>query len=74
MEQYNIVHDRTNATEHPLNGANNTNIYSAKVESTEVYPTPPEKIPDIIAYLSGRKEPDYVFNEAASNYGDITVY
>jgi hypothetical protein len=82
MEQYTVIHDRTNANEHPLAG--NPNIYTAKVENNEQYElTPenytvgytavPEKVPDIMAYLYTAR-PDYVFDEAVSNYGDITVY
>lgn len=82
MEQYTVIHDRTNANEHPLAG--NANIYTAKAESNEQYeltptnytigyPAAAERIPDIIAYLDAAR-PGYIFSEAASNYGDITVY
>jgi hypothetical protein len=107
MEQYTIIHDRSNATEHPLAG--NPNIYTAKVESNGQYDLVPENpvtsqspnttalgrtapaqnvaetvtdqnnqtqtVPDIMEYLSSTSQgQNYVFNEAASNYGDISAY
>jgi hypothetical protein len=153
MEQYTLVHDQTNASEHPLTG--NANIYTARAESNGQYELSPEtdfytaprtavrsgnviddtvygntangntaanvvKIGSIMEYLSERQgqgsgtvtynggntvtyngnggtatynggggtangtvpnaannpatDPNYVFNEAASNYGDVTAY
>jgi hypothetical protein len=152
MDEYNIIHDRTSAGEHPMaNNGNNTNLYTAKAYSggqgeyayvrddtynpviniPEIMDTPATageiaavpvttepnapaapvagrngiaavpvarafaaptpavvpapavaKVPDIIEYLASGEvrtvndptSAGYVFNEAASNYGDISVY
>jgi hypothetical protein len=79
MEDIKIIHDRRSRNEHPMVG--NPDIYTAKNHSNGTHdntypaadPAPSAKVADIMEYLT-YKNPDYVFNEAAANYGDITAY